>query len=99
MRRNNSSGDLSRKLVNRSLTGPSRVSALAVNRQFSVTLPFTKNAKRPFNEESYGSGPFWPSSVVAAALVLSFEKVKSATAKYNRSLRLKSRSRRYSEPL
>jgi len=34
IRRNNESGDLLRKLLNRSFTGPSRVSALAVIRQF-----------------------------------------------------------------
>jgi hypothetical protein len=40
-RRNRESGDLSRKFLNRSSIGPSRVSALAVRCQFSDTLPFT----------------------------------------------------------
>ena len=41
MGRNNEPGDLSRKLLNRSSTGPSRVSALAVRCQRSLSLPLT----------------------------------------------------------
>src|SRR5215471_15476353 len=51
MRRNSDSGDLSRKFVKRSCTGPSRVSALAVSFQSSWKRPFTKNASRPSASE------------------------------------------------
>jgi hypothetical protein len=52
MRRNSAPGVLSRKLLNRSSVGPSRVSALAVRPQPLPNLPLVKNASRPYQLSS-----------------------------------------------